>query len=38
MVTILEGTHVHVVPLVKLMEPERLLLRFGVRVQDDAHP
>lgn len=38
MVTVLQGTHVHVVPLVKLTEPEGLLLGFGVRVQDDAHP
>ena len=38
MVTILQGAHVHVVPLVKLTEPERLLLRFRVRVQYDAHP
>lgn len=38
MVTILQGAHVHVAPLVKVMEPERLLLRFRVRVQYDAHP
>lgn len=38
MVTILQGAHIHVAPLVKLMEPERLLLRFRVRVQYDAHP
>lgn len=31
-VTILQGADVHVVPPVKLVEPQRRLLRFGVRV------
>lgn len=38
MVSVLQGTHVHVVPPAKLTEPEALLLGFGVRVQHDAHP
>lgn len=38
MVTVLQGTHVHVVPPAKLTEPEALLLGFGVGVQHDAHP
>lgn len=38
MVTVLQGTHVHVVPPAKLTEPEALLLEFGVGVQHNAHP
>lgn len=38
MVTILQGADIHVVPPVELVEPERLLLRFRVRVEYDAHP
>lgn len=38
MVTVLQGADIHAVPPVKLVEPERLLLGFRVRVQHDAHP
>lgn len=38
MVTILPGTDIHAVPSAQLAQPRRLLLRFAVGVQYDAHP
>lgn len=37
-VTVLPGADVHAVPSAQLPQPGRLLLRFAVGVQYDAHP
>lgn len=37
-VTVLPGADVHAVPSAQLPQPRRLLLRFAVGVQYNAHP